>query len=606
MKSKFKSKKTLSLNCDIKLPGENYAWKVLGLVAEDLKQYLNSDDFDLVKLIVRNRDYHAYKILTEDWGLQCIASSCMNLQELKAKYMLSALLKKFRFSGNVELQRKNALEKFFSAEESCRAYNVENYIKLIAPYSDSCTEMFTYARQFLQKVLGEQLPSYRMLTEWSRHGPGANLDTCKGGTSLYDKYTNWPYSCTVDAFRYARFAISSDARWFGALQDSYRERFGIPKHSLLNMEVFWTRVLKIVDGNRITFVPKDAENERTITIEPAMNLYLQLGVDGFIRRRLMRFGINLNSQLKNQTLARRGSMQTDEKSFSTIDLSAASDCMSLKLLEILLPSEWYQYLCCLRSPIGEFADGSVVKYEKISSMGNGFTFVLESAVFAAAVYAVQKHLSGRYDPSICAVYGDDLIITGNMASTLVAMLEKFGFKINVEKSFFKGPIRESCGTDWFKGTPIRPVFLTSLPVDVSGLFVDHNRLKRILSLRFGVEYPKVCESLIKWIPEKFNNLLGPYSDEDFSSYRHVAGPQGPYKHGLWKYERLTVEPVEQPAKVFLFRKLMHDLRPHPIFYNKWETGNRGGSRFTSTKRNALRCVRTYSRTSHWCDDYSEG
>lgn len=603
--TKSKVKKPLPISVKIKIPGD-YPWKVLGWLTQDLCEYLSSGDAELLQTIVRFRDRSALTLLAQDWGLQCIPSSNICAPELKCKYLLTSLLKKYRFPTDKELRIQTALKKFEAAESACEHYNLVGYLDLIASKEEWVACVFTYAKDFLRKLLGDVLPGHQKLTEWSRHGPGANLDTCKGQVSTFHKYDNWPYSCTVDAYRYARFAIQSDSRWFGALQDDYRERFNIPKHFPINIEEFWNRVLKIVDSDRICFVPKNAETERSITIQAAMNLYLQLGVDGFIRRRLKRYDIDLDSQLKNQRLARQGSIVDNSKSFVTLDLSAASDTMSKKLLEVLLPPAWYRYLMDLRMSQGTLNGERTIFYSKFSAMGNGYTFVLESAIFASAIFAVQKLLHGRIQPKKCAIYGDDLIVEKWIADKVVEVLALFGFTINAEKSFFKGPLRESCGTDWFHGIPIRPVFFEDAPTDVMELFTDINRVDRILSLRLGLEDSKCVSSMEKWIPERCKVFRGPLSDESFDSYRHSKTPIGKFNKGAyWRYRRLINKPRTLSTHKFLTQKLMHDLRPTIVRPQKWDRNVGKGSRFTITERNSRIVGSKYSQAYFWPDVYEE-
>lgn len=609
MKSVDKSKKLKcrKLDTSVNLP-EDYPWQVLRKLTDDLGEYLQDDERQLLDLIIRLRDFSAYLQLSEDWGLQSLTTNCDDTLNLKARYILSSLLKKFQFDTDKALREETALKKFMAAESSCAAYNSVGHRALICSETETDATLFTYAKAFLSKLLGESLPSSQSLTEWSRHGPGANIDTCKGLVSSYNKFKNWPYSCTVDAYRYARYAIQSDERWFGALMSDYRDNCGIPQHYPIDMSVFWSKVLKVVDGNRICFVPKNALTERSIAIEPALNLYLQLGVDGYIRRRLKRFGIDLDDQTKNQRMAYQGSIKDGPRSLVTIDLSAASDSIAVKLCEVLLPPDWFSYLMDLSCRTGTVVNQDVISYEKISSMGNGFTFALESAIFASAIFAVQKFFLGNYDEKRCAVYGDDLIIEQYLAEPLVKLLGRFGFTINSEKSFVKGPIRESCGTDWFRGTSLRPVFLTSAPTKVQELFSDLNRLKRLLSLRFGVEEETKSFKLIsKWIPEEFKNLKGPFSDEDFDSYIHCDSSKGHnYKECVWKYKRLVTKPRRISAENFLFRKIMHDLRPLRLPTQKWEKRLKdAGSRFDVTRRNDETSGYTYSPVSYWQDRYEE-
>jgi len=57
------------------------------------------------------------------------------------------------------------------------------------------------------------------------------------------------------------------------------------------------------------------------------------------------------------------------------------------------------------------------------------------------------------------VYGDDIIVPSESYDMVSWALECFGFQVNPEKSFSTGPFRESCGTDAFAGTNVRPIFV---------------------------------------------------------------------------------------------------------------------------------------------------
>lgn len=602
------SKADLHKTVKVRVP-RDYPWHVLSSLTEDLGCCLTKERQDDIRRIIRNRDFAEYMSLSETWGLQGITSDSMQPSEFFAAYQASSVLRKFQFPSDAKARRLAAFEKFQAAEEACRRFNTEGVKTLAFLEEDDELSVYTYARKFLQDLLGNSVPEPAKLTLWSRHGPGANLDTTERAVSLYDKYRNWPYSCTHDALRHARLAVQNDERWLGALEDSYRDRFEIPKHVVLNQEVFWSSVFAVVPGNRITFVPKNSLTDRSIAIEPAMNLYLQLGVDGFIRRRLMRWGVNLDDQTKNQVLAGVGSLNWESQdSYVTLDLAAASDSVSTGLCRLLLPPQWYTYLMQLRSPQGE-CDGQVFEFQKISSMGNGYTFALESAIFASVVYGVERVVRGSFKQAHVAVYGDDLIVRRQSAELVVRMLNRFGFSVNSDKTFLEGPFRESCGADWFKGTPVRPVFLKSSPSTVMELWCDANRFRRILSLRRDGFRFKVCDLIDKWIPPQFHHVVGPYSDEDFDSYKHVPVPNIRYKRGLWEFNRVVVTPTRLKGRDFLFRKLMHPLRASPSSNRPTFWGGARlasvGSRFTVTRSNAVTVRETSSVTSNWSSEYTD-
>lgn len=612
----------LEICSDVRIP-KDYPWKILAKLTNDLHYLLDAQELSKLTAIIRSRDFDAYKKLGEEWGLQSMYLNDKPLAKVRAIYQIVSLLKKFQFDTDRDARIKKAGQKVVQAEKACQVFNTEGYKKLIWSDEEWMRHVFTYAKSFLEKLLGRTLPDEDKLTEWSRHGPGANLDTLDGKTNTFSKYENWPYSCTKDAFRYARYAIQSDPRWLGALEDDYRRVYNIPKNAILDQRVFWQQVFWIVPGNRITFVPKNAETERSIAIEPAMNLYLQLGVDGYIRRQLLRWGIDIDNQEKNQELARIGSLFG---TFCTIDLASASDSISVRLCECLLGKDWYKFLMDLRSPQGEYK-GSKLVYEKISSMGNGFTFALETAIFASIVYGVQMEVNGFYDAESCAIYGDDIIVETSIAEKVIEALANCGFTTNKDKTFIEGPFRESCGADWFQGKQIRPVFLSSYPTTAPELFNDYNRIKRVMMLRWEVEESEICKMIHKWIPVALHGLRGPVSDEDFDTYIHTTIPFKRYDSGMYPFPRLLVNAVPQrfPKTGFLFGKLMNTLRENKspltdafgfrfvdLDVDKFEVRfikgmrlNAKGSVFALTDNRLVRVSQKNSATSNWQSEYSE-
>lgn len=306
MKDKINRKSTqtdLTSKAKLRLP-KDYPWIVLSSLISDLSETFTEDELELLNQIIRDRDIDALFTLDDWWGLQSLSPSqgTDHIAKIRSRYLVSALLKKYQFDSDKTKRKDAAITVFRKAESNCKVFNQTGFKQLVCGKTEYEACVYTYAKAFLKNVLGERCLSKELVTTWSRHGPGSNLDTLKGQISLFDKYENWPYSVTKLALPYARFLIESDERWIGALQESYRRKYDIPISYPLDMQVFWSRVFKIVPGNRIAFVPKNAKTERSIAIEPTMNLFLQLGVDGYIRKRLKRWDIDLDSQEKNQIL----------------------------------------------------------------------------------------------------------------------------------------------------------------------------------------------------------------------------------------------------------------------------------------------------------------
>ena len=197
--------------------------------------------------------------------------------------------------------------------------------------------------------------------------------------------------------------------------------------------------LSEVKGNVLFTVPKKTDIDRCACKEPDINMFLQKGVGNHIRSRLRKHAINLNDQSRNRRLAQEGSVALGQ--LATIDLSSASDSISIEVVRLLLPNEWFEYLNDIRSHFTEI-DGENHRLEMFSSMGNGFTFELESLIFFVLCRAVQ-YFTGT--PGVLSVYGDDIVLPSEIFYDAEFVLRKFGFSVNSDKSFHTGPFRESCG-----------------------------------------------------------------------------------------------------------------------------------------------------------------
>lgn len=251
---------------------------------------------------------------------------------------------------------------------------------------------------------------------------------------------------------------------------------------------------KVVPGSHLAFVEKNYKTKRAILLEPDGNMLLQKGVGKVIRRCLRAVGINLNSQSRNQQLAFAGSISG---SLGTIDISAASDSVTLALLRVLLPWEWYQLIYELRSPC--FKDGDEwFTMRKVSSMGNGFTFELESAVFYCIAQAVID-LTYPADTRI-AIFGDDIIIASGSCAQLIRTLNQCGFEVNTEKSFWEGPFRESCGKHYHSGADVTPVYIKG-DLDLGQLYRLYNQVRDWAGgVHYDPRYSQMLDRILAAIP----------------------------------------------------------------------------------------------------------
>jgi hypothetical protein len=126
----------------------------------------------------------------------------------------------------------------------------------------------------------------------------------------------------------------------------------------------------------------------------------------------------------------------------------------------LLPIDWFKLLATWRTGRIVYRrkgrDDLEFELEKFSSMGNGFTFELESVIFYAIAKQAVQDVGASGDVS---TYGDDIIVPVEAYDQLIEYLTFFGFTPNKAKSFSSGPFRESCGADWYAGKNIRPFYI---------------------------------------------------------------------------------------------------------------------------------------------------
>lgn len=321
--------------------------------------------------------------------------------------------------------------------------------------------------------------------------------------------------------------IAENCRWGPGSSTSLPARFATPQNKwvlsshitlaatpYLDAFVGWSGWIPIVEptiveGNVVVFVPKNAKTDRSIAIEPDWNSFFQLGLGGAIRNRLQRWGVLLPiAQSINKRLARNGSI---DGFLATVDLKAASDTISLALVEALLPPDVLEHVLALRSPKGSLDGGETwFTYEKVSSMGNGFTFELETALFWAISRAVAGH---------ACVYGDDIVVPSTCVSWLQEVLTYCGFTMNTKKSHSSGPFRESCGGHYFKGVDVSPVYVRKPLIGVSRVAFLNN-LKAAIDAQLLYEYQPLWAAASRGIPDIFrgpSDVDGAVHDEFTSS-----------------------------------------------------------------------------------------
>ncbi len=377
--------------------------------------------------------------------------------KFKSDYLISSYLSKWKgWENGIDLhtvaidswkadERKNLLTN--STLKSLRSVNHQD---------DAGNSLLMRVARKISRILGPF--NLRGVLSGCKWGPGATYDL-RRGTTLDNKISD-RMSVTRRALSFIRILIENDPNWVESLTGVYPDG----AVSLLPTSFIMT------ECNRVLTVPKSSKTHRTIAAEPTANSYLQQGVGRFIRQRLKLCGVDLNDQTRNQWLAGRAY----DDGLCTIDLKSASNTISRELVMDVLPVDWALYLDAIRSHCSR-VEGVITPLQMFSSMGNAFTFELETLIFYALSCVVLDELGLDYQD--LGVYGDDIVIHASAYDLMKVSLEKLGFTLNVRKSFASGNFFESCGKHFFCGVDVTPVYqkeiVSSHPSEVIRAF---NRL----------------------------------------------------------------------------------------------------------------------------------
>lgn len=385
-----------------------------------------------VKLLIENQEW------TQLMQLDCDPLNYRecDIQRFADDHLISEVLKK---NPRIPLgvNRKNtAIRKWVQAERRNGLTNrkFREHVDGSNPFEPDTVKFLHSARAWMSRILGPlDLRVLNRIEESMRFGPGSTTLLSGSDVRKSRKYSLRTYACTPDLVSFRM--IGFPQLW---------------KPHVLSLE--------IARGSELTTVPKNAKIDRPICIEPDLNIYVQLGIGTYLKSRLRALGLDLSDQSRNQKLAQLAK----ELNLVTMDLSSASDLIAHEVVKYLLPRRWFELLCFARCDLTK-VKGHWVRLEKFSSMGNGYTFELETAIF----YSVLLALSGRqcspeddgYIDSDVGVYGDDLIFPAAMFDSVSSALDFLGFKVNAEKTFGAGLFYESCGKDFFNGVDVRPFYL---------------------------------------------------------------------------------------------------------------------------------------------------
>jgi hypothetical protein len=456
-----------------------------------------------------------------------------------AASQIALTVKKFPFPGTPEQARRNGLAKFQRGEVRNRHMNALFRARRLQGIRN--VHMHNIQKH-VRHILGEA-PDFRKWTDYCGFGPGSVVGVSGQFTNLARKLLAEAWTVTPACLPYA-LTLAKRLPVFWELLDMCQPRTeegrarGLPVYCVDPDEFtrrFMQRVV-LVQHNKIAAVPKDANEYRIIASEPLLNQLCQMAADEEMRLHLRRFGIDLRDQTANQVLAREGSLM-GFNSRCTIDLSNASGSIFIELVREVTAycPDWFVCLNAIRAPayIDPISGIEVPKrYHMFSSMGNGFTFPLETIIFAAICLAAHDYCGTAPD---FRCYGDDLIVRQNEALVTLEILRDCGFKANADKTFIFGPFRESCGTDWYQGDNVRPVVFDTPLETVEQRIRIHNALVRLPNAQNAELLSAAC---VNWFPPFMSEFVRPFADstDEAIDGRFHHGPPKPTMHRCTTYD----------------------------------------------------------------------
>jgi hypothetical protein len=294
-----------------------------------------------------------------------------------------------------------------------------------------------------------------------RHGPGATADRLRGNAKF--TLSEWPLRIE-NVFPYGDYALPS-----------WRSYYQLDRVAFL--EPGAERPVKVVS------VPKTPKTVRIIAEEPAAVQYCQQALSHrFVdaiedhskvspsrRDQSCDFGrlfVGFHEQEPNRLLAQSGSINGR---LATLDLSEASDRVLNRHVELLFERfpRLSEAIQATRSTKADVPGHGVIPLAKFASMGSALCFPVEAMVFVTIVFvaiAIERRepLSRRLLSEMVGmvrVYGDDIIVPVEYVDRVCQLLEAFGLKVNMDKSFWNGKFRESCGGDYYDGEWVTPIRL---------------------------------------------------------------------------------------------------------------------------------------------------
>ncbi len=378
-------------------------------------------------------------------------------------------------------------DKWLAAEESCfktnqRLNEIMDFGTLNGdPVHDEILEFIADFRKNFEWLVGSGPGPHE-----GNFGPGATISDKSGYTTVPHKLSSTPSFTPGALYHLVPWTGTKWARACAHRGD----------------------VLRSVRGNTYFTVNKTALVKRPCAKGASVNAFYQAGQGRVMRKRLFSRGINLSDgQNVHKQVACVASFNDE---FCTIDLTSASDTVARALVRLACSPAWFNELDSLAERFTKVGS-RWYRLEKFSSMGNGFTFELETALFCAICMSCDPLLTPGHN---LWVYGDDIIVPKRLAAKVISALKFFGFTPNPDKTYVSGDFRESCGGDFFRGMAVRPFYLEEIPNEPQDYISLANGIRRLASnfgqsSRLFADLRKCWFKCLDYIPSHIRQCRGP-------------------------------------------------------------------------------------------------
>ena len=358
---------------------------------------------------------------------------------------------------------------------------------------------------------------------------------------------------------------------------------------------------------RMCAVPKTQKGPRLIAAEPSAHQWIQGGLQRWLEDRVKSTFLGLSIDFRHQEASRVLALEASrDKSMATVDLSAASDRLSTRLVEYVFQghrplldafhASRSRSILISKDLSTELDADQLIVMRKFAPMGSACTFPVQTIVFTMICHFALCCAYGEWDmteigfrrrASRIRVFGDDIIIDTKAVGHLYNILASVGLKVNKEKSFHKGYFREACGMDAYQGVDVTPGYVRTLyqPSDpeslVSVVECSNNFYKK--------HFWHLADRLLKTVPQsEIKNLAVSKQDVGpVSLFTYVDAPLQSRKRWnedlhRWEYRILSVTGrtryLEYTGEASIFQYLTEE--PDPML--PWKSG--APKRKSSSKR----------------------